>query len=149
MKEYMEKFFGWKTVMQKPRLLDVPALMERGEYRDVVFFRDPDLGIRKFSNVPYVIGTLADKGNGYEWGYGGTGPTDFAANILMHFADHDEAVARAFHIEFRNRFLVNMAKAGGRIPKEDIFSFLETMKTAQPDLLEQVRADMFAALRSR
>jgi hypothetical protein len=42
-----------------------------------------------------------------------------------------------------------MPKPGGRIPKEDIFAFIETMKAARPDLLEQVRADMFAALRSR
>jgi len=149
MREYMEKFFGWKTVVQKPKPLEVPVLMERGEYKDVIFFRDPIDGFRKFSNVPYVIGNLADKGNGYEWGYGGTGPTDFAANILMHFANHDEAVARAFHIEFRDRFLADMPSPGGRIPKEDIFAFIETMKAARPDLLEQVRADMFARLRSR
>lgn len=67
----------------------------------------------------------------------------------MHFANHDEAVARAFHIEFRDKFLVDMPEPGGRIPKEDIFAFIETMKAARPDLVEQVRADMFAALRSR
>ncbi len=149
MREYMERFFGWKTVVQKPNPLEVPVLMERGEYRDVIFFRDPNESFRKFSNVPYVIGTLADKGNGYEWGYGGCGPTDFAANILMHFANHDEAVARAFHIEFRDQFLVNMPKPGGRIRKEDIFAFIETMKAARSDLLEQVRADMFVALKYR
>lgn len=149
MREYIEKVFGWKTIVQKPKLREVPVLMERGEYKDVIFFRDPDEGFRKFSNVPYVIGGLADKGNDYEWGYGGTGPTDFAANILMHFANHDEAVARAFHLDFRDKFLVNMPKPGGRIPKEDIFAFIETMKAARPDLLEQVRADMFAALRSK
>ena len=121
--------------------VEVPPFMQLGEYQDVIVFKDRYYG-RRYSNVPYVIGTLADGAAGYGWGYGGCGPLDFAANILMHFTNHDYAVTKAYRNAFVAEFLLNMPEPGGRIPKEFIFDFIEKMKAMQPELLEKAKADL-------
>ena len=124
---------------QKVIVIEVPPLMRTGEYADVIAIRHPMNPFKRFTNVPWVMGDNVDEALGYEWGYSGSGPTDFAFNILLHFTDHDEAVARAYAIDFREEYLRTMPKHGGRIAKEDIFAFIERMKVAKPGLLEMVR----------
>lgn len=127
----------------RPKVVEVelPPFMQLGEHHDVIAVKDRWRGIR-YTNVPYVIGTLADGAAGYSWGYGGCGPLDFAANILMHFTNHDYAVTKAYRNAFCAEFLLNMPESGGRIPKEFIFDFIEKMKTMRPDLLEQAKKDL-------
>ncbi|MBX3040637.1 MAG: hypothetical protein KF789_08025 [Bdellovibrionaceae bacterium] len=120
-------------------MIEVPPLLRKGEYADVIAIRHPLDSIIKFTNVPWFMGDNMDEAMGYEWGYSGCGPTDFAFNILLHFTDHDEGVARAYAIDFREEYLRTMPKDGGRIKKEDIFDFIERMKVTRPDLLEMVR----------
>lgn len=134
---------------KRPPDIEIPPLLKRGEYSDVITIRNQQQIFHKVTNVPYVMGTLMDKGGGYEWGYGGTGPTDFALNILMHFTDHDEAVARAFHIEFRDKFLLNMPLEGGRITKDEIFALIENMKAKYPEQLEGVKLELERRERSQ
>lgn len=142
--ESLQEFFGGKRRAEKPKVIviEVPPLMKKSEYVDVIAIRHPLDSFRKFTNVPWIMGDNTDEAMGYEWGYSGCGPTDFAFNILLHFTDHDEAVARAYHIEFREEYLRNMASEGGRIAKEDIFTFLERMKLHKPGILEMVRKNL-------
>jgi hypothetical protein len=146
----MKEFFrSPPKIVTEVIVIEVPPMMRKGEFADVIAIRHPQHNFTRFTNVPYVMGDLVDAGEGYEWGYGGCGPTNFAFNILLHFTDHDEAVTRAFHMEFRDEFLVNMPKETGRISKEDIFDFIEKMKVTRPRQLESVRRDMELAAQFR
>ena len=139
--ESLQEFLGAKRRKETPRVIviEVPPLMKKSEYADVIAIRHPLDSFRKFTNVPWIIGDNTDEAMGYEWGYSGCGPTDFAFNILLHFTDHDEAVARAYSIDFREEYIRTMPKDGGRIKKEDIFDFIERMKVRESGLLEIVR----------
>lgn len=138
----IKEYFWHRNMKPIVIVVEVPPMMRKGEHEDVMLVRHPVESSRRFTNVPYVMGDLADEGWGYEWGYTGCGPTDFALNILLHFTDHDEAIARAFHIEFRNEFLWHMPREGGKIPKEKIFKFLEEMKTTYPSRVGEARKQL-------
>ena len=139
--ESLHEFFKPRRQIEKPKVIviEVPPLMRKGEYADVIAIRHPLESFTKFTNVPWVMGDNMDEAMGYGWGYSGCGPTDFALNILLHFTDHDEAVARAYAIDFREKYLRTMPRDGGRIKKEDVSHFIECMKVTRPDLLEMVR----------
>lgn len=140
--ESLQQFFsGKRRRIEKPKVIviEVPALMRKGEYADVIAIRHPLDSFTKFTNVPWIMGDNMDEAMGYEWGYSGCGPTDFAFNILLHFTDHDEAVTRAYTIDFREEHIRAMPSEGGRIKKEDISDFIERMKVTKPGLLEMVR----------
>jgi len=140
----LQEFFCGKRRIEKPKVIviEVPPLMKKSEYADVVAIRHPLDSFRKFTNVPWIMGDNMDEAMGYEWGYSGCGPTDFAFNILLHFTDHDEAVARAYHMEFRDEYIRTMPYDGARIAKEDIFDFLERMKMTKPGTIERFRKDL-------
>ena len=140
--ESLQEFFsGKRHRIETPKVIviEVPPHMRKGEFADVIAIRHPLDSFTKFTNIPWVMGDNMDKALGYEWGYSGSGPTDFAFNILLHFTDHDESVARAYAIDFREQYLRNMPSEGGRIAKQDIFKFLERMRVTKPDILEMVR----------
>ncbi len=143
--ESLQEFFGGKRrEFEKPKVIviEVPPLMKKSEHADVIAIRHPLDSFRKFTNVPWIMGDNTDEAMGYEWGYSGSGPTDFAFNILLHFTDHDEAVARVYSIDFREEYIRTMPKDGGRIKKKDIFDFIERMKVRKPGLLEIVRTHL-------
>lgn len=135
---------GRRRRIEKPKVIviEVPPLMRKGEYADVIAIRHPLDSFIRFTNVPWVMGDNMDEAMGYEWGYSGSGPTDFAFNILLHFTDHDEAVARACAIDFRDEYIRTLPNEGGRITKEIIFEFIERMKLTRPGLLEMVRKQL-------
>ena len=139
--ESLQYFFSGKRRLEKPKVIviEIPPLMRKGEYADVIAIRHPLDSFMKFTNVPWIMGDNMDEAMGYEWSYSGCGPTDFALNILLHFTDHDEALARAYAINFREEYIRTLPGDGGRIKKEDIFDFIERMKVTKPGLLEMVR----------
>lgn len=142
--ESLQEFFKPGHRIEKPKVIviEVPPLMRKGEYADVIAIRHPLNSVIKFTNVPWFMGNNMDEAMGYEWGYSGCGPTDFAFNILMHFTDHDEAVARAYAIDFREEYIRTMSREGGKIAKEEIFDFIERMKVTKSGLLEMVRKNL-------
>lgn len=142
--ESLQEFFKPRRQIEKPKVIviEVPPLMRKSEYLDVIAIRHPLDSFTKFTNIPWVMGDNMDQAMGYEWGYGGCGPTDFAFNILLHFTDQDEAMARAYAIEFRDEYIRTMPRDGGRIKKDDIFAFLERMKVTKSGLLEMVRKNL-------
>lgn len=60
---------------------------------------------------------------GMEWGYGGSGPADFALNILARFTDHE--TAHRLHQMFKERFVQPLPLEGGTIRGEEIASWVE------------------------
>jgi len=139
----MSSSFKNQEEIPRPKVVEVevPQVMQLGEYEDVIAIstRYDD---RRYSNVPYVIGTLAHGAASYSWGYVGSGPLDFATNILFHFTNHDLVVTTAFRNAFCAEFLVPMPRPGGRIPKEFVFDFIEKMKVTKPELLEKAKKDL-------
>ncbi|NPV52173.1 MAG: hypothetical protein HPY71_01465 [Firmicutes bacterium] len=59
---------------------------------------------------------------GMEWGYGGSGPADFALNILALFTD--EKTAYSLHQEFKWDFIAKLPQEGGVIKRADILAWL-------------------------
>jgi hypothetical protein len=103
-------------------LESIPPLRElaSGEFEDVQMIRDWR-GF-KFTNITKTR-TCREPNDGHEWGYGGTGPTDFARDILLHFAN-DWDFAKKHANEFRDKFLASMPKEGGRAVKEAVLAFV-------------------------
>jgi len=59
-----------------------PRELTMGEFEDVLMLRDSTGA--KFTNI-FKMRTCREPNDGHEWGYHGTGPTDFARDILWHF----------------------------------------------------------------
>lgn len=84
---------------------------------DIVCRRD-DTG-PAFS-IPQLI--VEHSPTGMEWGYGGSGPADFALNILARFTDRETAYV--LHQEFKREFIVPLPREGGTIRARDIRAWL-------------------------
>jgi len=93
---------------------------------DIVCSRDAD-GIH--TNVPRRI--INHSPDGYEWGYGGSGPADFALNILSIFMGQDEAWK--YHQDFKWDFIAKLPYEGGTIKREDILAWIKKLKEASDD----------------
>lgn len=61
--------------------------------------------------------------SGMEWGYGGSGPADFALNILALFVGLEKA--EELYQEFKSRFVATLPFEGGVIKKTDIINWLK------------------------
>lgn len=73
------------------------------------------------ANVPRRI--IHHSPDGYEWGYGGSGPADLALNILSLFVGTNRAWP--LHQDFKRDFIANMPHEGGTIPKDTIVNWIE------------------------
>lgn len=97
----------------------------------------PDGGEDK--RLHFNIGLVDDsvKQGGFEWGYEGTGPSNFAYNILRWFGVTRQAaqVGGAYH-EFKRQFVATLPTKGGTIPGATIRAWIaENIKpvgVAQP-----------------
>ncbi|MCA9340716.1 MAG: hypothetical protein KDA17_07405 [Candidatus Saccharibacteria bacterium] len=63
---------------------------------------------------------------GFEWGYGGSGPADLALNILLRFGCSREE-ADQYHQKFKEDFVIQIPKEGGRISAEEIREWINTI----------------------
>lgn len=59
---------------------------------------------------------------GMEWGYPGSGPADFALNILARFVDRERAWD--LHQEFKRTFVAPLPLEGGTIRAAEIRAWL-------------------------
>ncbi|OGS01441.1 MAG: hypothetical protein A2V88_13965 [Elusimicrobia bacterium RBG_16_66_12] len=73
-------------------------------------------------NIPQAIKLHSP--TGMEWGYGGSGPADFALNILFHFTG-DREFAERYHQEFKGQFVAGLPESGGRIPGATIKAWID------------------------
>ena len=115
--------FVMKRIKGEREVVPTPRILKRREIADVITIRDDDLGLLRGTNISWTIGDWHPNA-GFEWGYSGQGPTDFAANILAHFTEGDEEFSFAHRIEFREKFVATMPRGGGRSKKEDILQFI-------------------------
>lgn len=74
------------------------------------------------TNVPRRI-TLHSP-DGFSWGYCGSGPADFALNILSMFIGQEEAEKGGLYQRFKERFVAILPKEGGTIKRADILAWL-------------------------
>jgi hypothetical protein len=89
-----------------------------GFNEDIVCRRDAD-GIH--TNVPRRI--TYHSPDGFEWGYGGSGPSDFALNILSIFLGQEKAWQ--YHQDFKWKFISTLPREGGTIRQADILSWIK------------------------
>ncbi|MBE2188455.1 MAG: hypothetical protein IAE98_03225 [Candidatus Kapabacteria bacterium] len=81
---------------------------------------DRDLKGNPVTNVPRRI--IHHSPDGFEWGYGGSGPSDLALNILSLYVGGE--IAFQHHQTFKWIFLAKMPITGGIIRQEIIKTWL-------------------------
>jgi len=89
-----------------------------GWNKDIICSRDEN-GIH--TNVPQRI--IYHSPDEFEWGYGGSGPSDFALNILSIFLGQE--LAERYHQDFKWKFIAPMPPEGGTIKQDDILKWIE------------------------
>jgi hypothetical protein len=99
--------------MKKQSVLAIPEFTG-----DIICSRDAN-GIR--TNVPRRI--IKHSPDGFEWNYAGSGPADFALNILSVFIGQE--LAERFYQEFKFTFVAALPREGGTIRRDDILHWLE------------------------
>jgi hypothetical protein len=92
---------------------------------DIVCSRNEE-GIQ--TNVPWRIKKHSP--TGMEWGYGGSGPADFALNILSVFIGQEEAERDGLYQLFKWDFVSSLPQEGGTIQREKILEWIEAKKNA-------------------
>ena len=92
-----------------------PAIQGFG---DVVCSRNSS-GIK--TNVPQRI--ICHSPDGFEWGYGGSGPADFALNILSVYIGEEEA--NMYYQDFKWNFIALLHRDGGVIEKKHIMDWIK------------------------
>jgi hypothetical protein len=85
---------------------------------DIICSRDEN-GIH--TNVPRRI--VNHSPSGFDWGYGGSGPADFALNILSIFIGQE--AAEKYYQDFKWQFIAQLPHEGGTIKREDILNWIE------------------------
>lgn len=91
-------------------------------------FRDPELQFKgniilqrgptgtPLTNVPQQ--EVVHSPNGFEWGYGGSGPADLALNILLMYTDKE--TAKELYQIFKWDYVTKMPHDGGTITGREI-----------------------------
>lgn len=93
------------------------------DFGDVVCSRDGN-GIK--TNVPRRI--IRHSPDGFEWGYMGSGPSDFALNILSVYIGQKEAQGGGLYQSFKLEFVAKLPTEGGTIKQKNVFRWLNKVK---------------------
>lgn len=117
-----------KKISGQPEMVSTPRILQPREFEDVIAVRNGNLGLQRRTNISWVLGDWNPEA-GFEWGYLGQGPRDFARNILMHFS-MDEEFCFEHEIEFLEKFVSQLPREGGRIKKQQILKFIADKKAA-------------------
>lgn len=84
---------------------------------DIICKRHPE-GI--YVNIPQVI--VRHSPTGFEWGYGGSGPADFALNILAQYIGNERA--NTLYQRFKWEFIATLPDEGGVIRRADVLAWV-------------------------
>jgi hypothetical protein len=111
--------------------LNKPALPFDPRTMDIICKREIiDGETRLLFNIPQTV--IHHSPDGFEWGYGGSGPADFALNILQLFVPDDgrepikcfngecSQFAWRHHQDFKREFISTLDRDGGVIEGDDI-----------------------------
>jgi len=124
--------FGMGPVCRKKKLIEDEKqgelFMENAipDFGDVVCSRDEN-GIT--TNVPCRI--TKHSPDGFEWGYAGSGPADFALNILSCYIGEQETRKNGLYQDFKFQFVAKLPTEGGTIKRDDILKWLEEKKETE------------------
>lgn len=72
--------------------------------------------------TPLIQGIVHHSPDGFEWGYGGSGPSDLALNILDLILPSKEAWR--LHHFFKSDFIAPMLREGGEIKLRDVHDWV-------------------------
>ena len=81
-------------------------------------------------NIPHRIAKHSP--DGFEWGYGGSGPADLALNILAAYIGKEAAEKDGLYQEFKWDFIAPMPFRGGTIKREDVAVWLAAKGIEMP-----------------
>lgn len=81
-------------------------------------------------NIPHKI--VKHSPDGFEWGYGGSGPADLALNILAAYIGRELSEKNGLYQEFKWDFIAPMPHSGGVIKKEDVVMWLTAKGISLP-----------------
>jgi len=98
------------------------------------------------TNVPRLV--IHHSPEGYEWGYGGSGPAELALNILEYllrregyqgetircFEGHCFRLAWSLHQDFKRDLIADCDRSEAHIPLETAQNWLETYRLAAEPL---------------
>lgn len=115
--------------------LDEPLPIDQPFIGDVKLWREGD-DKRAMANIPRTCEIHSP--DGFEWGYGGSGPADLALNILNAFVPPDSDgrksticrkgtcsyTADSLHQQFKSDFIAGMPEEGGTISGDAIREWL-------------------------
>lgn len=120
-----------------PETRPVPLLTDLDAYPSGVYYR----GRRHTTGRPYVdVITIGDDGftdtrplphlmrhspDGFEWGYGGSGPSDLALAILWHALGREPS-APLYHA-FKFAHVATWPNHGWRIVQDDVLAYVESL----------------------
>jgi len=104
--------------MKPPKPQKQPKI--RGLF-DVKLGRNAD-GTAK-ANVPHAF--VRHSPDGFEWGYGGSGPAELALNILSAMIGKESAEKGGLYQKFKFEFLADLPFDGGTIKAADIEEWLK------------------------
>lgn len=113
---------------------DLPENYEEAERSGVVISGHPFLreglicirlgqgaGATAATNIPQLI--VRHSPDGFEWGYGGSGPNELALNIL-YLVSQDLTFAQENHNDFCRTFLAGIPFEGGRVSIGEIMKWV-------------------------
>lgn len=69
--------------------------------------------------------------DGYEWGYGGSGPSDLALNLLL-WRTGETRFADAHAQDLKREFLVGLPREGGIIGLSELDAWIDERRRALP-----------------
>jgi len=139
-------------VIAKERL----AVIDEPMFFDVVLKRDgADTSGEAITNVPWSV--IWHSPDGFNWGYGGSGPADLALNILNAYVPPGtdglesvkcyqgecSATASYLHQEFKREIIAAIPVSGATIYAETIHSWIKKKKELLPEsfYIEHQRLD--------
>ena len=95
-------------------------------FGDVVCSRAADGSV--ITNVPVRI--QRHSFGEFNFGYGGSGPAEFALNILACYIGEEKAREGGLYQKFKFEFIAGIPRDGGTIKREDVFKWLESQRSA-------------------
>ena len=75
------------------------------------------------TNIPRRV--VKHSPDGFEWGYGGSGPADFALNILSVFIGQEAAEKNGLYQDFKWKFISPLPYEGGIIKRWEILNWIK------------------------
>jgi len=80
-------------------------------------------------NIPHVL--VVHSPTGMEWGYEGSGPADFALNILYQFT-RNKRFALEWYQDFKREFVATIPYEGGTISGARILRWIKSRRGLKP-----------------